>query len=222
MTFIALLVLLQTPPLPSPPPLVPLDAPLDVPLKLEGAPTPPPAPPLFSPMERPGEPVPEPLPVLENAVLFSPTSLFGLYVSVEYERRLTSQLTAFAAGGIGALSTAGFDVGTRLYPVDHVFESFFMDVRFSGFAMFAPTAKLFLVGPMLELGYAWRIRSRLLLSIGAGAAMWFGVDRAAPTATFILGGVTSARVFILPGFYQPLDGQVGVQPTIRFTIGPGF
>lgn len=203
-TFIALLVLLQTPPpITTAPPLVPLDAPT-----------------LPTPMER-FEPVaPPPLPLVDNALLFSPGSLFALFVCVEYERRLTTQLTGFIALGGGPFGQLGFDVGLRLYPVDHVFESFFVDGRFSGFGM---TSGLLLLGPMVELGYAWRVRKSFLVSVAGGAAMWLGISRAPPGPSGIFGtSVIDAAVFSLPGFFQPPRGQVGLQPTFRLTLGPAF
>jgi len=202
-TFIALLVLLQTPPPTSAPPLVPLDAPTMPPL-----------------MVRP-EPPPEPvMPLVDNALLFSPGSLFALFVCVEYERRLTTQLTGFVALGGGPFGQLGFDVGFRLYPVDHVFESFFVDARFSGFGM---TSGMLLLGPMVELGYAWRVRKSLLVSVGAGAAMWLSAMRAPSSSTGIFStSVIDAAVFSLPGFFQPPRGQVGLQPTFRLTLGPAF
>lgn len=176
------------------------------------------APPLARPRAAPPPPtsvaVPPVLP--NNAILFSPVSLFGLYASVEYERRLTTQVTAFASFGAGAVGQLGFDIGARLYPVDHAFESFFADARLSGFAL---TQSLFLLGPMVELGYSWRIRS-VLLSVGAGAVMWQSVFRAG--RGILSRPVIDAALFTVPGFFQPPIDQVGLQPTIRLTIGPVF
>lgn len=207
MTFIALLVLMQTPsgapPLatPSAPPLVRIDSPLDA--QRFAAPEPPPPPP----------------PPLSNALHFSPGSLFALFFSAEYERRLTTQLTAFGAFGGGPLGQFGFDLGLRLYPVERAFESFFADARLSGFFM---TNGMFLLGPMVELGYSWRIKGWFLLTVGAGAAMWSTLRPASKGSGFIFGTIGEATVFGTPGIFQPPDGRVGVQPTIRVTVGPGF
>ncbi len=202
-TLIALLVLLQTPPPTSPPPLVPLETP-----------------PVVSVMSRPDAPVSPVKPPIENAFHFSPGSVFALFASVEYERRLLTQLTMFGAFGGGPFGQLGFDVGLRLYPVERAFESFFVDARFSGFGM---TSGLLMLGPMVELGYSWRVRNSFLLSVGGGAAMWLGVVRSPGGRSGIFNAtVIDAAVFSLPGFFQPPRGQVGLQPTIRLTIGPGF
>lgn len=207
MTFIALLVLMQTPagpvPLatPSAPPLVRIDSPLD------------------APRFEPPEPPPPPPPPLSNALHFSPGSLFALFFSAEYERRVTTQLTAFGAFGGSPLGQFGFDLGLRVYPVERAFESFFADARLSGFFMLNG---MLLLGPMVELGYSWRIKGWFMLTVGAGAAMWSTVRSAATRSGFITGSIIEATVFAVPGPYQPPDGRVGVQPTIRVTVGPGF
>lgn len=201
-TFIALLVLMQAPPQTSAPPLVSLEAPAPVQV-----------------MERtPDAPVVV-LPLVDNALLFSPGSLFALYVSVEYEHRFTTQLTGFVSVGGGPFGQFGFDLGARLYPVDHAFESFFADARLAGFGM---GNGMFMLGPMVELGYAWRIRKSFLVSVGAGAAMWVGLSRSTTGIGIFGSGVSDAAVFSLPGFFQPPTGQVALQPTFRLTIGPAF
>ena len=208
MTFIALLIFMQTPSTTPPeerlsaPPLVRIDSPVD--------------PPRYPLLE---SPVVAPLAPLDNAFHFSPGSLFALFFSVEYERRLTTQLTAFGAFGGSPLGQFGFDLGLRLYPVERAFESFFADARVSGFFM---TNGMLLLGPMVEFGYSWRIRGWFLLTVGAGAAMWSTIRPARPSPGFVFGGIAEATVFVVPGLYQPPEGRIGVQPTLRITVGPGF
>ena len=67
-----------------------------------------------------------------------------------------------------------------------------------------------------------RIKGWFMLTVGAGAAMWSTVRSAATRSGFITGSIIEATVFAVPGPYQPPDGRVGVQPTIRVTVGPGF
>ena len=190
----------------SPPPLVPLEASRDR---------------VWAPMVATEE-MPQPQavkpPLPRNAILFSPASTGALFVSLEYERQIALQWTLFAAAGGGAFGQAGGDLGVRLYPVDHAFESWFADARFSAFGLFSG---LLMMGPMVELGYSWRIGNRWLLSAGAGAAMWLSVIRSLG-ARLPFGATSFANVFVLPGLYEPPPGQVGVQPSIRFTIGPTF
>ena len=208
MTFIALLVLMQTPPpppqvaSPTQPPLVRIESPRDDPA-----------------MERPDTPVVVPLAPLKNAFHFSPGSLFALFFGIEYERRLTTQLTAFGSGGGGPLGQFAFDAGLRLYPVERAFESFFADARLSAFVM---TNGMVLLGPMVELGYSWRIRGSFLLTVGLGAAMWSTLRPAAKGSRFIFATITEWPIFFAPGMYQPPDGRIGLQPTVRITVGPGF
>lgn len=197
MTLLSLLVFSQL----SPPPLVPLEAARDRATFTELT-------------ER--QAVKPPLP--PNAILFSPASLGAAFVSIEYERQVAQQWTVFAGAGGGALGQAGADLGVRLYPVDHAFESWFTDVRLTAFGLFG---SLLMMGPMVELGYSWRIGNRWLLSAGAGAAMWLSVIRS-PGAGSVFGPTISANVFVLPGLYEPPPGQVGLQPSIRFTLGPSF
>jgi hypothetical protein len=201
-TFFALLVLLQTPP-----PLVPVEAS--------------PAPSPYSPSAPRAEPVADVVdePVT-TALHFSPGSTFGLFFGLEVEQRLATQLTVFASAGGGPLGQFAFDAGLRLYPVQRAFESFFADLRVSSFVM---TNGMALVGPMVELGYAWCFGGHFLLTVGAGAAMWLTARRAHAGAGFVFGAaITDASFFALPGFSEPPNGRVGVQPTLRITLGPGF
>ena len=168
--------------------------------------------------ERPSPAAVKP-PLPRNAVLFSPASIGALFVSLEYERQIAQQLTVFVVAGGGAFGQVGGDLGVRLYPVDHAFESWFTDVRLAAFGLF--NGGLLMMGPMVELGYSWRIGDRWLLSAGAGAAMWLSVIRSRGTG-LVFGPPISANVFALPGFFEPPPSQVGLQPSIRFTIGPTF
>lgn len=200
-------------PAPSEPPLVP------TPLVLE---PPPPPPQVHAPLREPetavaGQPA-------KGAVLFAPLSVFGLYLSVEVERAITGGLGFFGVVGGGPFGQLGGDLGLRYYVLSTMLEGFFLDVRASTFML--PGAPMVLIGGNLGLGYAWRVRGATAISIGVGATVW-GTAVRAPSgfgspAAFIGTGIGDAQVFALPGFFQPPSDTVGIQPTVRFVIGPAF
>lgn len=199
MLALTLLVLAQ-----SAPPLLPADAPLAT----SAAPT--------------RRKAPATLPPVRAALHFSPLSLFSLTLAVEGEVHLTHGLTFFLGGGFGALGQSGGDVGLRWYVLGDPLERFFVDVHGSLFALWYGGPQV-LAGGGVTLGHAWRL-GHLSLTLGAGFTTWRTLARGGPGLANGAALFTTAdtELVIFPGPQQPPQNLPGVQPTVRFTLGPNF
>jgi hypothetical protein len=231
---VLLVVLSQAPELPAPPlpPPEPVVAPSPVP---DGPPPSPSLPPLVPGPDRPDVPpappsqvfdrpataAPAPPPPTLNAVNLMPLSLFGLYLTGEYERAIAPSASVFGSLGIGALTQFGAEAGARFYLTGRALDGFYVDARGELFTML--TNSMVLVGPGAQLGFAFK-RNNVVITIGAGASLWYPLRVGRPVGGLGLffGPATTATVFVLPGLFQPPAGTFGVEPTLRFSMGPAF
>ncbi len=187
-------------PMPSAPPLFPSDVPLEV------APTPPPKP---TPPER------EP----PNAVLhFAPLSLFATHLSFELEKAISSSVTVSGSIGASLILQVGGELGLRLYIAEHSFEGPFIGAQ--GALLYFSAAQTLLVGPGALVGYVFRPKGNLIMSVGGGVTAWF--QPTADSGARVFGVDPKASVLLLPGFQRPGQGLWAPQPIIRFTVGPAF
>jgi hypothetical protein len=164
-------------------------------------------------------PPPEPLAPASLGLYFAPLSLFSLSFWAEADIALTGGLDVFANVGGGPLGQFGFDAGLRYYVLGSSLDGFYVDVRGSGFSL--PRFGLWMFGPGLQIGHAWRVK-RFTLSLAIGATTWIAASRSTSTETFIVGPPTDAEVIVFAGVQQPPAGRAGVQPTVRVSLGPWF
>ncbi len=208
-------------PPPPPPPTAPeLGAPSE-PSTPPLVPVPPPPAKKRSSGYQPTAVVPQPPDVpTKGAVLFSPLSLFGLFLSVEVEYAFLTQLAAYGAIGAGAFAQVAGEAGLRYYPVERALDSVFVELHGQFFT--TPISGLTLVGPGAMIGFDWKARAgaSMMSSAGVGVNVWF--ETSSPSAAF-LGSRPSPGGFILfPGIQVPPFGGSAVQLTVRFCLGPVF
>ena len=227
LTLLTLVVLTQAEPLPPPPPPPPPEPGAEQPLT--PPPLPPPSPVTVTPDVPPG-PTPRP-PAISNPryeepvstiVHFSPLSLFGLYASVEFEHLTTPGWSVFGGAGLGVFGQLGLDAGMRFWGgADNAFDGVFGDARLSCFAV--PGSGWVLAGVGGTVGYGWRSRRTVAMSVGVGLTLWAEMPTGV-SATFGSSPSQRSTLIFLPGIQttDPNVSPVAVQPTLRFTLGPAF
>lgn len=224
---LAALILVQvqptpsTVPTPSTPPLVTL--PDAVPPPGEVTPVYPWAPsPTYAPRppraQRPGH-LPAPMAPAKGAVNLAALSLFGLFLGGDVEFVVTPLLALYAGAGGGLFGQLTAEVGVRVYVQEQALEGLFVEGHGQGF--FVPATRMALLGPGVQLGYAWRTNGSMQLAVGVGASLWFSVgSRTGGLRPFTPPSYDSVLVF--PGIETPVPGSFSVQPTVRVTVGPAF
>lgn len=192
------LLLSTTPPLvPGPPPLLP---PGVVPLAARRGPPPPPPP-------------------AKLGLTFSALGFLAAGVWLEADVPLAGGFDLFANVGGGPFGQFGFDVGGRLYVSGSSLDGFFVDARFTTFAL--PAGGLWMGGPGVLIGHSWRIW-RLALAIAVGTTTFVSFSPAAPGTVFFGASPVEADVLALPGFTQPFADRPAIHPTLRLAVGPWF
>lgn len=184
----------------SEPPLVVSDVPIEV------APVLPP---------RPATPEQEPT---TTVLHFAPLSLFATHLSFELEKAISPAVTVSASLGASLVPQVGGELGLRLSLSGHAFEGPFLGAQ-GAVLYFAPAATL-LVGPGALVGYVFRPKGKIVMSVGGGVQVWF--QPTVDSGVSVLGVDPKASVLFLPGFQRPGQGHWAPQPIIRFTVGPGF
>jgi hypothetical protein len=237
LTLLAQVGMPSPPPLPgdfadtgvSAPPLLEADPPPDVAPAGDASSAPPPPPlPVGTPRAQSPGPVvyapdaprkKEGLAPIHGAVLFAPMSLFGLYVTAEFEFALPAGLSSFVALGGGLFGQLGFEGGLRYAVLGTSIDGPFIEARGAGF--FLPGQSYGMLGPGFGLGYTWRTRY-IAASLGVGVTLWWSVWRTARSRAIGGMALTESFVLLFPGFFEPPPGRNAVQPTIRFAVGPWF
>lgn len=155
----------------------------------------------------------------KGAVLFSPLSLFGLFLSVEVEYAIFTQVALYAALGAGAFAQVAGEAGVRYSPVERALDNVFVELHGQFFA--APLTGMTLVGPGAMIGFDWKARqgASMMSSAGVGVNVWF--ETSSPS-TFFLGRASASGFIFFPGLQVPPTGQSAVQLTVRFCLGPTF
>lgn len=195
MSLLALLLLAQTEP-----PMVPADAPPLAPVSVRRR-------------------VREPDPPVRMAIHFNPLSLFGVDFAVEADVHLANGISVFGAANVGAFGQVGGDAGLRWYVLGSPFEGFFIDAHGSIFGMF--NDPLLMAGGGSTIGHSWR-KGHFVISIGVGFTTFASIRPAAVGIVILGGAVSQTDIPVLPGLMEPPGDRGGVQPTLRFTIGPAF
>ena len=159
------------------------------------------------------------LPESRFALNFTPLTLIAASLWVEGDLHLARGVSTFVNVGGGFLRQFGWDAGLRYYTSGAHLVGFYIDLRYSGFAL--PEFALWMHGPGVQLGYSWKLKG-FSLAVAAGITTFFQLNRGDPNATFLGQAPIESDFLVLAGVGRPGGDHRLVMPPLRVAIGPWF